>query len=97
VEGLSRKGALRHAIGKDVWDLPSMSGIGYRQMGYYLRDEMTLEEAIEILKRDTRRYAKRQTSWFKRDERINWIEKDSCDEANELVEKFMPACPVGRS
>jgi len=58
---------------KYSWDLPSMSGIGYKQIGYYLRGEMTLEQAIETLKRDTRRYAKRQKTWFKRDKKIIWI------------------------
>lgn len=58
---------------KYSWDLPSMSGIGYKQIGYYLRGEMTLEQAIELLKRDTRRYAKRQLTWFKKDQRIKWI------------------------
>jgi tRNA dimethylallyltransferase len=64
-----------------------MSGIGYRQMGYFLRGEMSLPEAVEILKRDTRRYAKRQMTWFKRDERINWV-KD-VGEAEKLVSGFL--------
>lgn len=55
------------------WDLPSMSGIGYKQMGFYLRGEATLDEAVAILKRDTRRYAKRQMTWFRNDKKIKWI------------------------
>lgn len=55
------------------WYLPSMSGIGYKQIDYYLRGEISLEEAVEIIKRDTRRYAKRQMTWFKGDKRIAWI------------------------
>ena len=58
---------------KYSWDLPSMSGIGYKQIGMHLRGEMDLKEAIELIKRDTRRYAKRQITWFKRDKRIKWI------------------------
>ncbi len=71
------------------WELPSMSGIGYRQMGYFLRGEMSLPEAVEILKRDTKRYAKRQMTWFKRDQRIVWI--DGLDERNaeELAREFL--------
>jgi len=69
------------------WQLPSMTGIGYKQMGYYLRGEMNLEEATEILKRDTRHYAKRQLTWFKKDKRINWIKEKS--EAESLVEEFI--------
>ena len=73
----------------EVWALPSMSGIGYRQMGYFLRGEMSLPEAVEILKRDTRHYAKRQMTWFKRNQRIKWIERDDKKAVGELVEKFI--------
>jgi tRNA dimethylallyltransferase len=71
---------------KYSWVLPAMSGIGYKQLGYYLRGEMPLPEAIELIKRDTRRYAKRQMTWFKRDKRIQWIEQ--AGEAEELVKKL---------
>lgn len=71
------------------WPLPSMSGIGYRQMGYYLRGEMSLPEAVEVLKRDTRRYAKRQMTWFKRDQRIIWIDGPDKNRAEELVREFL--------
>jgi len=69
------------------YELQSMSGIGYKQVGYFLKGEMSLTEAIELLKRDTRRYAKRQVSWFKRDERIKWVE--GIGETEELVDKFL--------
>ncbi len=69
------------------WDLPSMSGIGYRQVGLYLRGEATLAEAIDILKQDTRQYAKRQMTWFKRDKRIQWVK--NAEEAEELVKDFI--------
>lgn len=72
-----------------VWNLPSMSGIGYKQMGYFLRGEMSLPEAIEVLKRDTRRYAKRQITWFKRDKRINWINGLDIPEIEKLAKKFL--------
>jgi len=71
------------------WKLPSMSSIGYKQIGAYLRKEMTLEQAVEMFKRDTRRYAKRQISWFKRDKRIQWIENDSLSAATVLIEDFI--------
>jgi len=57
---------------KHAWNSPGMSGIGYRQLGAYLRGEMSLPEAIERLKIDTRRYAKRQMTWWKRDAEICW-------------------------
>ncbi len=74
---------------KYSWDLPSMSSIGYRQMGYYLRGEMKLLEAVEILKRDTRHYAKRQQTWFKRDARIHWIKNGDVVAASKTVKKFL--------
>lgn len=55
-------------------ELPSMKGIGYRQMITYLQEELSLEEAVEQIKRDSRRYAKRQITWFKRYETACWID-----------------------
>lgn len=72
---------------KYAWNLPAMSGIGYKQVGYYLRAEMSLLEAIEMIKRDTRRYAKRQMTWFKKDKRIKWVK--SAVEAKKLIKKFL--------
>lgn len=69
------------------WNLPAMSGIGYKQIGYYLNGKMPLSEAIELIKRDTRRYAKRQMTWFKRDKNIRWINDTA--EANDLVAGFL--------
>jgi len=71
------------------WHLPSMSGIGYKQMGFYLRGETTLNEATDILKRDTRRYAKRQMTWFRRDKKIKWLKKPDFKLAEVLVKKFL--------
>jgi len=74
---------------KYSWELPSMSSIGYRQIGYFLKGEMSLGEAVEILKRDTRRYAKRQMTWFKRDQRIVWLQKPWTESATVEIEKFL--------
>lgn len=52
----------------------ALNGIGYRQIIKYLKNEITLETAKELTKRDTRHYAKRQLTWFKKDKRINWID-----------------------
>lgn len=57
----------------NIWDLSSTTSLGYRQIGMYLRGEALLEEVARILKRDTRRYARRQVTWFKRDKRIKWL------------------------
>ena len=55
--------------------------IGHKELHAYLRNEKTLEEAVEELKRETRRYAKRQMTWFRRNEKINWIYMDEVEDA----------------
>lgn len=56
--------------------ITASGAIGYKEFAPYFQGSVTLEEAVEQLKRDTRRYAKRQLTWFKRDERIHWILAD---------------------
>lgn len=56
-------------------ELVSMQGIGYKEILSYLDGEITLEEAIYLLKRDTRHFAKRQLTWFKRERDVEWIDK----------------------
>jgi len=69
------------------WGAPGMSGIGYKEIGNYIRGEMDLHEASELLRRNTRRYSRRQETWFKRDHRIQWVERR--DEADRLVNEFL--------
>jgi tRNA dimethylallyltransferase len=54
----------------------SMQGLGYKEILAYLDGECTLEEAVEILKRDTRHFAKRQLTWFRREREVIWMEKE---------------------
>ena len=72
-------------------ELPSMSGIGYREVCEYLAGEIDLETAVERTKTGTHRLARHQNSWFKAgDERIRWIEAGdgAVDEAVRLAEEF---------
>jgi len=55
-------------------DLVSMKGLGYAQLAPHVRGEISLEEAVKRLKRDTRRFAKRQLTWFRADPKIEWID-----------------------
>lgn len=55
-------------------DLKSMRSIGYKEMTAYLADEISLDEAVTLIKRDSRRYAKRQMTWFGRENDIYWLE-----------------------
>ncbi|WP_352417905.1 tRNA (adenosine(37)-N6)-dimethylallyltransferase MiaA [Proteiniborus sp.] len=67
-------------------DLVSMQGLGYKEIIRYIKGNLTLAQAIEILKRDSRRFAKRQLTWFRRNENIKWIKIDSFCNSEELIE-----------
>lgn len=68
VEGLKREGYHRGMV--------SMQGLGYKEILAYLEGEYPLEEAVRILKRDTRHFAKRQLTWFRRESDVIWVDKD---------------------
>ena len=72
---------------KYSWDLPSMSGIGYKQFKCLFDGVCSEDEAIENLKRDTRRFARRQLTWFRRDKRIEWF--DNYDDAEKRILDFL--------
>jgi tRNA dimethylallyltransferase len=64
-----------------VLDLPAMSGLGYRQIGQYLQGEISLDEAVALIKKETRRFVRQQYNWFRLDdERIQWFEVDEPDD-----------------
>ena len=65
----------------------SVKAIGYKELMPYFNKEKTLEECIDKLKQETRRYAKRQITWFKRDTDINWIYIDEINSFDELLSK----------
>ncbi len=65
--------------------LPALQGIGYRQLYRYFDGICTLDEAISDIKRETRRYAKRQWTWFKRDTRIRWFEMQSPQDVSQVA------------
>ena len=68
------------------WNLPSLSGLGHFQLGLFLQGKISLEEAISLIKRDTRHFAKRQITWFKRDRRIKWV--STSIRAEKIVKTF---------
>lgn len=71
-----------------------MQAIGYKEVLRYLRGKYTLEETIDILKRDTRRYAKRQLTWFRRIENIKWIDVDENSDYGSTARKIFNECIV---
>ena len=67
----------------------SMQGLGYKEVIDYLEGKITLEEAIYIIKRDTRHFAKRQITWFKREKDVIWVHKPEFDYDDEKILRFM--------
>lgn len=76
-------------IKKYLFDLPSMSSLGYRQITQFLRGDIGKDEMLENFKRDTRHYAKRQLSWFRRDKRIVWVDADDKFSVEKMVKDFL--------
>ncbi|NLO08513.1 MAG: tRNA (adenosine(37)-N6)-dimethylallyltransferase MiaA [Clostridiales bacterium] len=70
-------------------NLVSMQGLGYKEIIDYLEGNSSLNEAIEILKRDTRHYAKRQITWFKREKDIVWVNKDDFKNEEDIIEYLL--------
>jgi tRNA dimethylallyltransferase len=71
-------------------DLKSMSAIGYKEICRYLADDLSLDEATGLIKRDTRRYVKRQQTWFFRDSATKWFEyPENFASIQNSVEKFI--------
>lgn len=79
VEELKKRGFTR--------DMVSMQGLGYKEMLDYLEGKCSLCEAVEILKRDTRHFAKRQITWFKRERDVIWIDKASYQYKEEKIQE----------
>lgn len=74
----------RQMLGKQ--GLTARQAIGHKELQPYIDEKITLDEATENLKRETRRYAKRQLTWFRRNENINWLYADEMSR-DELVKK----------
>lgn len=69
-------------------DLKTMQSIGYRHMADFIENRLEWEEALDTMKRDTRRYAKRQLTWFRNDPEMIWFHPDQADEIAERIEEF---------
>lgn len=85
VSGLAKKGYTK--------DMVSMQGLGYKEILSYLDGSYTFDEAVYILKRDTRHFAKRQITWFKREKDIIWVNKqDFHYKENEILNYILENC-----
>ena len=83
VTALKTRGCTREMI--------SMQGLGYKEILDYLDGKNSLEEAVTILKRDTRHFAKRQLTWFRRERDVNWIQKEEFGYDEEKILQAMLA------
>ncbi|MBA2881397.1 tRNA dimethylallyltransferase [Desulfosalsimonas propionicica] len=87
-EGLLREVRSLQEMGYDP-ELKSMQSLGYRHMTAYLQGCLDWNEAIDQMKKDTRRYAKRQLVWFRKDPDVFWMGPDSVEEACRRVRAFL--------
>jgi tRNA dimethylallyltransferase len=69
-------------------NINSLNTVGYKEIIQYLDNEISIERAVELIKRNTRRYAKRQMTWFNADKRIDWIQISSVKDLDLLAEKI---------
>ena len=81
VEGLIKRGYGR--------ELNSMQALGYKEIADFLHGLITKDEAVRIMKRDTRHYAKRQLTWFRGDKRVNWVDVDNFFRKEVIVENII--------
>ena len=70
-------------------DMVSMQGLGYKELLAFLEGEGTLEDTVELIKKETRHYAKRQITWFKRENEIIWINKDDFRNDMEILSHML--------
>lgn len=69
-------------------NMVSMQGIGYKEIFDYLDNKCTIEETKEIIKQSSRHYAKRQLTWFRRDENIHWVEVDKFESFKDIIQNI---------
>ena len=70
-------------------DMVSMQGLGYKEILAYLEGEITLDDAIYLIKRDTRHFAKRQLTWFRREKDVIWLNKPEFSYDEDIMLDFM--------
>lgn len=73
-------------------DMVSMQGLGYKEILSYLEGEISLERAVYLMKRDTRHFAKRQLTWFRRERDVIWVDKEKFSYDESRIMEFMEEC-----
>ena len=80
------KNVLESGYGRN---LNSLNTVGYKEIIEHLEGNLTLERAIELIKRNTRHYAKRQLTWFRKDNRIKWFDINDLSELDQIANKII--------
>ena len=92
VDEMMKAGVLEEA--KDLYTfkkLHTLNTVGYTELFDYIEDKLTLEQAVELIKQNTRNYAKRQLTWFKKDKAFYWYEPDEKEEIINYIDmSFQP-------
>ena len=78
VKGLQQEGCHRGMV--------SMQGLGYKELLAYLEGEYDLERAVYLIKRDTRHFAKRQLTWFRREKYVTWVDRQNFPDENSILQ-----------
>lgn len=84
VQRLKEMGCTRHMV--------SMQGLGYKELLEYLDGEISLSDAVETIKRDTRHFAKRQITWFKREQDVIWLNREEYENEEALTGAILQIC-----
>ena len=88
VKGLKDMGCTR--------DMVSMYALGYKQLLAHLDGETTLDEAVGLIKRDSKRYAKRQFTWFNAEPRVNWVDLSGLPDSGQALDELKKALDIFR-
>jgi tRNA dimethylallyltransferase len=90
VDEMMKKGLLAEV--KELYlhkKLNALNTVGYQELFDYIEDKLTLDDAVELIKQNTRQYAKRQMTWFKKDKNIHWFQPEQAEQIISYIDKEM--------
>ena len=89
------KNVLHLIEASSVSPLPSMQAIGYKEIAMYLRSEIPRDEAVRLIKRGSKRYAKRQFTWFRKEEGISWVDITGISDNSLILDRVCDILGTG--
>jgi len=89
------KNVLHLIEASSVSPLPSMQAIGYKEIAMYLRSEISRDEAVRLIKRGSKRYAKRQFTWFRKEEGISWVDITGISDNSLILDRVCDILGTG--